>query len=103
MKKIRRRKGVPTNYKAWWGYRGPWKEIKVAPGTWKFKFKAGKQRKGGKGGSHPPGRHIQWVIKARQYVIKRKNRRGKIHYDTVMVGTKKLAKVNYKKPRFYRR
>lgn len=99
----RGKKGVPVKYKSWWAYRGTWKEIKTRPGHWKIKFRAGKQRRGGKGGSHPPGRKITWIIRAKQYVIKRKNKNGKIRYDTLMVGTKRLKEFGYQRPRFYRK
>lgn len=82
-------KGVPKGYKAWWGYRGTWKETKVAPKTWKFSFHAGKKRKSKSYGSHPKGRRIRWKINGYQDVIKT----GKGKYQTHFYGTKKLIKT----------
>ena len=45
-----RRKAVPKGYVHIWGYRGRWYEKKIAPGKWRFKFIATKNKKSGRGG-----------------------------------------------------
>lgn len=88
-KKSKRKRGVPTGYKANWKYpHGRWRERKIGPGTWKFRFKSHKYRPSKGYGGHPKGRRITWSIRARQSVVKR----GPGHYSTTMYGTKKLKK-----------
>lgn len=82
-------RGVKTGYKAWWKYKGVWKEKKVKPGNWKLSFRATKNRKAKSFGSHPIGRRIRWKIIGFQDVIKTK----KGQYQTHLYGNKKLVKV----------
>lgn len=90
---MKNRKGVKKGYKAWWKYKGIWKERKKDKGVWNISFRAIKKRKAKSFGSHPKGRRIRWQINAFQDVIKT----GKGKYQTHLYGKKKLVKVGYKK------
>lgn len=89
-KRKKRIKGVPVKYKAYWRYKGVWKETKVKPGTWKLSFRATKNRKAKSYGSHPKGRRIRWKFTGYQDVIK--TDKGK--YQTHLYGTKRLVKAS---------
>ena len=78
--------GVKPGYKHRWKYKGHWKETKIAPGLWKFRFDALKHRKGSPKGGLRPGQSISWNIKGTQTAIKVSGRT----YKTTFTGSKIL-------------
>ena len=81
----RKKHGVKTGYKAFWGYRGVWSERKVGPGKWKFTFTATKGRKAEGYGSIKRGSKINWKFRNVKQNVK-KTAEGK--YQTVLTGYK---------------
>jgi len=74
-----------------WTYlRGHWKEIKTAPGRWKFNYGAVKTQKPHRGVRS--GSRYTWKINAVQRAVKTRSGR----YKTMMRGTKRLIKARVK-------
>jgi len=90
----RRRIGVPIGYPEAWKYTGRWREKKISPGKWRFKFQATKRRRASTYGGLGRGTTGVWDIKARQYIVKT----NKGQYQTTMIGTKKSLGFKVKKP-----
>jgi len=89
-------KGVRVGFKHIWKYGGGlWKERKVRKGLWKFIYKSSKGKKSKSYGSFGKNTTGVWLIKAKQYIVKR----GIGKYDTTMIGTKRPLKFNVKNPR----
>lgn len=89
----RTKTGVPVGYRENWKYVGRWSEKKVAPRTWRFKFRATKGRKARSYGGLGKGTKGKWFIKGIQKVIKT----GKGKYQTIFTGTKKSMGFKVKK------
>lgn len=94
-------RGVPVGYKEAWRYLGRWRERKVAPGKWKFEFRATKRRRARSYGSFGKGTTGKWKINGVQYIKKT----GKGKYQTYLVGTKRNLgfKVRNKKVSSWKR
>ena len=90
--------GVGKGFRHIWKYRGIWDETKIAPRTWKIKFRASKGKKSSSYGGYGKGTKGIWDIKAKQYIVKT----GKGKYQTTMIGTKKSLGFNVKKPKLYK-
>lgn len=82
-------RGVPSNYREIWNYKGKWDETKLKKGLWKFRFVATKRRKANSYGSFGKGTTGAWKINGIQYIRKT----GKGEYQTDFRG--------YKKPIFF--
>jgi len=93
--KYKRKKkfGVPIGYRENWKYVGRWRERKVAPGRWIFRFQASKGRKAKSYGSFGKGTTGSWYIKG----IQRIKKTGKGRYQTDLVGTKRSLGFKVKK------
>jgi hypothetical protein len=81
----KRKRGVKTGYRAFWGYRGVWSERKVGPGKWKFTFTATKGRASKGYGSVKRGSKINWKFRDVKQSVKKTN---KGEYQTVLTGYK---------------
>jgi hypothetical protein len=82
-------KGVPVGYKHKWRYKGHWKETKVQPGLWRFRFDARKSRAGSAKGGLNVGQSLTWKVTGYQTVTKVSGRT----YKTSLRGSK-ILKVN---------
>ena len=83
-------KGVRKGYTHIWTYRGPWKERKIGPGTWKVAFRATKSKKHSGRGGPAIGAKIHWRFSnVHQYAVKT----GRGRYQTILLGTKHLVKM----------
>lgn len=95
-----RKYGVPRGYKHRWKYsKGPWNEIKIAPGKWLFTWSSTKGRKiKAKYHRNAPkrGTLIKWRINAVQTAYKKDAN----HYITKMKGRKTLIKIRPGRKRF---
>ena len=81
-------KGVPRGYQHNWRYKGHWKETKIAPGKWTFKYTALKHRKGSPRGGLNIGQSVIWNIHGTQTATKVSGRT----YKTILKGTKTLKR-----------
>lgn len=93
------KRGVRPGFEHIWGYHGRWKEKKIRPGLWKFRFKASKGKRSRSMGSFGIGTKGAWDIKARQYIKKT----GLGRYQTLMIGTKRPLKFKVKRPKRFKR
>lgn len=93
-------RGTRVGGRQTWAYHGRWDERKIGRdrkgrGIWKFNFRATKNQR--RKGHFPRGGKLVWQINARQYVIKSRKRPNT--YETRLVGTKRLVRVNVPKRR----
>lgn len=96
---MRKSKGVPIGYPENWKYVGRWSERKIAPRTWRFRFRATKRRKARGYGGLGKGTTGRWKIRGIQYIKKT----GKGMYQTDFRGIKRSMGFKVRKPKRYRK